>query len=129
MVLELYKVRDISTALPESKTLSYQPRRYPEIDSYFSTNQPRLLRLISPINTAVHDLILIDSPKFHFVLDFGLNVEVYHLTIRGANLGSYDGIDAIGTNYHIHDNEVISSHSCSLASNATNYASLGYEPR
>jgi rhamnogalacturonan hydrolase len=28
------------------------------------------------------------------------------LTIRGANLGSYDGIDAIGTNYHIHDNEV-----------------------
>lgn len=35
-----------------------------------------------------------------------LNVEVYHLTIRGANLGSYDGIDAIGNNYYIHDNEV-----------------------
>lgn len=47
-----------------------------------------------------------DSPKFHIVLDFVLNVEVYHLTIRGANLGSYDGIDAIGTNYYIHDNEV-----------------------
>lgn len=31
---------------------------------------------------------------------------MYHLTIRGANLGSYDGIDAIGTNYWIHDNEV-----------------------
>jgi hypothetical protein len=49
---------------------------------------------------------LVDSPKFHIVLDFVLNVEVYHLTIRGANLGSYDGIDAIGTNYYIHDNEV-----------------------
>lgn len=71
-----------------------------------STNRPRLLRLISPINTTVHDLLLIDSPKFHFVFDFGLNVEVYHLTIRGANLGSYDGIDAIGTNYWVHDNEV-----------------------
>jgi rhamnogalacturonan hydrolase len=67
-----------------------------------------MLRLISPIDTVVHDLFLIDSPKFHFVLDFGVNVEVYHLTIRGANLGSFDGIDAIGTNYYIHDNEVSS---------------------
>ena len=33
-------------------------------------------------------------------------MEVYHLTIRGANLGSYDGIDAVGENYWIHDNEV-----------------------
>jgi rhamnogalacturonan hydrolase len=65
-----------------------------------------MLRLISPINSTVHDLLLIDSPKFHFVFDFGVNLEVYHLTIRGANLGSYDGIDAIGTNYYIHDNEV-----------------------
>lgn len=71
-----------------------------------STERPRLVRLISPTNASVHDLILVDSPKFHIVLDFMLNVEVYHLTIRGANLGSYDGIDAIGTNYYIHDNEV-----------------------
>ncbi|KAI9648284.1 hypothetical protein NHQ30_002916 [Ciborinia camelliae] len=70
-----------------------------------NTNRPRLLRLISPINATIHDLLLIDSPKFHFVFDFGENIEVYHLTIRGANLGSYDGIDAIGTNYWIHDNE------------------------
>jgi hypothetical protein len=62
--------------------------------------------LISPTNASVHDLILVDSPKFHVILDFAVNVEAYHLTIRGANLGSYDGIDAIGTNYWIHDNEV-----------------------
>jgi pectate lyase len=49
---------------------------------------------------------LVDSPKFHFVFQFGRNIEVYHLTIRGANLGSYDGIDAVGENYWIHDNEV-----------------------
>jgi hypothetical protein len=71
-----------------------------------STERPRLVRLISPTNATIHDLILVDSPKFHLVLDFVLNVEVYHLTIRGANLGSYDGIDAIGSNYYIHDNEV-----------------------
>ena len=62
--------------------------------------------MISPINASIHDLLLIDSPKFHFVFDFGVNIEVYHLTIRGGNLGSYDGIDDIGTNYYIHDNEV-----------------------
>jgi hypothetical protein len=71
-----------------------------------SINRPRLVRLISPTNASVHDLILVDSPKFHIVLDFAVNVEAYHLTIRGANLGSYDGIDAIGTNYYIHDSEV-----------------------
>ncbi|CAI7638895.1 unnamed protein product [Penicillium pancosmium] len=74
--------------------------------------RPRLVRLISPINATVHDLILVDSPKFHIILDFALNVEVYHLTIRGANLGSYDGIDAIGTNYYIHDNEVTNRDEC-----------------
>jgi hypothetical protein len=74
--------------------------------SFFSTDRPRLIRLISPTNASVHDLILVDSPKFHIILDFAVNVEAYHLTIRGGNLGSYDGIDAIGTNYHIHDNEV-----------------------
>lgn len=73
-----------------------------------STDRPRNLRLISPVNASIHDIILVDSPKFHFVFDFGLNIEVYHLTIRGANLGSYDGIDAIGTNYWVHDNEVCS---------------------
>ncbi|KAJ5355541.1 uncharacterized protein N7496_012753 [Penicillium cataractarum] len=77
-----------------------------------NTERPRLVRLISPTNASVHDLILVDSPKFHIVLDFMLNVEVYHLTIRGANLGSYDGIDAIGNNYYIHDNEVTNRDEC-----------------
>ena len=43
---------------------------------------------------------------FHIIFDFAVNLEAYHLTIRGANLGSYDGVDAIGTNYWIHDIEV-----------------------
>ncbi|KAN0108708.1 glycoside hydrolase family 28 protein [Hyaloscypha variabilis] len=86
------------------------------------TNRPRMLRLISPIDTVVHDLFLIDSPKFHFVLDFGVNVEVYHLTIRGANLGSFDGIDAIGTNYYIHDNEVTNRDECVSVKSPSHHA-------
>lgn len=69
--------------------------------------RPHALRVISPVDTAVHDLLIIDSPKYHFVFTDGVNVEIYHLTIRGANLGSYDGIDASGHNYWVHDNEVI----------------------
>ncbi|KAH6891513.1 glycoside hydrolase family 28 protein [Thelonectria olida] len=77
-----------------------------------NTFRPRLVRLISPINTTVHDLILVDSPKFHIVFDFAVNLEVYHLTIRGANLGSYDGVDVVGTNYWIHDIEVTNRDEC-----------------
>ncbi|KAH8646352.1 glycoside hydrolase family 28 protein [Xylariales sp. PMI_506] len=65
-----------------------------------------IVRIVSSTDVAVHDLILVDSSKFHLVLDGVENLEAYHLTIRGANLGSYDGVDAIGTNYHIHDIEV-----------------------
>lgn len=87
-----------------------------------NTDRPRLVRLISPINASVHDLILVDSPKFHIVLDFAINVEAYHLTIRGANLGSYDGIDVIGTNYHIHDNEVTNRDECVSVKSPSHHA-------
>ncbi|KAF7592803.1 hypothetical protein BBP40_012486 [Aspergillus hancockii] len=87
-----------------------------------STDRPRLVRLISPTNASVHDLILVDSPKFHIILDFAVNVEAYHLTIRGANLGSYDGIDAIGTNYYIHDNEVTNRDECVSVKSPSHHA-------
>ncbi|KAL2875240.1 hypothetical protein SGCOL_009530 [Colletotrichum sp. CLE4] len=86
------------------------------------TFRPRLVRLISPINTAVHDLILVDSPKFHIVFDFAVNLEVYHLTIRGANLGSYDGVDVVGTNYWIHDIEVTNRDECVSVKSPSNHA-------
>jgi hypothetical protein len=79
------------------------------------------LRLTTPVNSTVHDLLLIDSPKFHFVFTDGLNFEVYHLTIRGANLGSYDGIDAVGTNYWIHDNEVTNRDECVSVKSPSHY--------
>ncbi|OHE90906.1 murein transglycosylase [Colletotrichum orchidophilum] len=87
-----------------------------------STFRPRLVRLISPTNTAVHDLILVDSPKFHIVFDFAVNLEVYHLTIRGANLGSYDGVDVVGTNYWIHDIEVTNRDECVSVKSPSNHA-------
>ncbi|KAM0209972.1 hypothetical protein ACHAPA_008211 [Fusarium lateritium] len=87
-----------------------------------NTFRPRLVRLISPIDTAVHDLILVDSPKFHIVFDFAENLEVYHLTIRGANLGSYDGVDVVGTNYWIHDIEVTNRDECVSVKSPSNHA-------
>ncbi|EED19646.1 rhamnogalacturonase, putative [Talaromyces stipitatus ATCC 10500] len=87
-----------------------------------NTDRPRLVRLISPTNASVHDLILVDSPKFHIVLDFALNVEAYHITVRGGNLGSYDGIDAIGTNYWIHDNEVTNRDECVSVKSPSHHA-------
>ena len=100
----LFKAKVISIVMQTSSSCA-RDFRYTVTDVQL-TNRPRLVRIVSPTNASIHDLLLIDSPKFHFVLDFATNVEVYHLTIRGANLGSYDGIDAIGTNYYIHDNEV-----------------------
>lgn len=104
------KDRDISIGISTSQFIRIYIyfHRNVEANTDCSTDRPRLVRLISPTNASVHDLILVDSPKFHIILDFAVNVEAYHLTIRGANLGSYDGIDAIGTNYWIHDSEVIS---------------------
>ncbi|RAO64703.1 uncharacterized protein BHQ10_000715 [Talaromyces amestolkiae] len=87
-----------------------------------NTDRPRLVRLVSPTNASVHDLILVDSPKFHIVLDFAVNVEAYHITVRGANLGSYDGIDAIGTNYWIHDNEVTNRDECVSVKSPSHHA-------
>ncbi|KAI8716644.1 hypothetical protein NCS52_00958600 [Fusarium sp. LHS14.1] len=86
------------------------------------TFRPRLVRLISPTNTAVHDIILVDSPKFHIVFDFAENLEVYHLTIRGANLGSYDGVDVVGTNYWVHDIEVTNRDECVSVKSPSNHA-------
>ncbi|KAF5665594.1 murein transglycosylase [Fusarium circinatum] len=87
-----------------------------------NTFRPRLVRIISPINTSVHDLILVDSPKFHIVFDFAENLEVYHLTIRGANLGSYDGVDVVGTNYWIHDIEVTNRDECVSVKSPSDHA-------
>ncbi|KAF5524487.1 putative rhamnogalacturonase A [Colletotrichum aenigma] len=87
-----------------------------------NTFRPRLVRLVFPINTSVHDLILVDSPKFHIVFDFAVNLEAYHLTIRGANLGSYDGVDVVGTNYWIHGIEVTNRDECVSVKSPSNHA-------
>jgi len=76
----------------------------------------------------VHDLYLIDSPKFHIVFDFGVNIEAYHLTIRGADLGSYDGVDVVSTNFWIHDIEVDTAHFALHTSNLV-LIKAGHQPR
>ncbi|KAF4923748.1 Rhamnogalacturonase A [Colletotrichum fructicola] len=62
------------------------------------------------------------NPKFHIVFDSAVNLEAYHLTIRGANLGSYDGVDVVGTNYWIHDIEVTNRDECVSVKSPSNHA-------
>ncbi|RPD63561.1 rhamnogalacturonase [Lentinus tigrinus ALCF2SS1-6] len=73
---------------------------------------PRLVRIITSTNWSIHDLILVDSPEFHLVIQEGSNGEVYNMAIRGTNLGGSDGIDVWGTNYWIHDVEVTNRDEC-----------------
>ncbi|KAI0259155.1 rhamnogalacturonan-hydrolase [Gloeopeniophorella convolvens] len=69
---------------------------------------PRLIRMITSTSYSVHDLILVDSPEFHLIIDNGSRGEVYNLAIRGGS----DGIDVSGTNHWIHDVEVTNRDEC-----------------
>ncbi|PAV21490.1 rhamnogalacturonase [Pyrrhoderma noxium] len=73
---------------------------------------PRLLRIAKTKDFSVHDIILVDSPVFHLVIQEGTNGEVYNMAIRGTNLGGSDGIDVWGTNNWIHDVEVTNRDEC-----------------
>jgi rhamnogalacturonan hydrolase len=64
---------------------------------------PRILRFVKTTNFAVHDIMMIDSPAFHFSMDTCKNGEVYNLIIRGAYQGGIDGIDVWSENVWIHD--------------------------
>lgn len=68
-----------------------------------SISGPRILRLYEVVDFSVHDLILVDSPSFHFSMDTCENGEVYNMIIRGGNEGGLDGIDVWSTNIWIHD--------------------------
>lgn len=73
---------------------------------------PRLLRIITSENFSLHDLIFVDSPEFHVILDNSSDGEVYNLAIRGADIGGSDGIDVSGSNIWIHDVEVTNRDEC-----------------
>ncbi|MCJ1324566.1 hypothetical protein MMC10_001228 [Thelotrema lepadinum] len=76
------------------------------------TYGPRLVRIVTSSNFAIHDLALVDSPAFHLILDNSSNGEVYNLIIRGGNEGGLDGIDVSGSNIFIHDVEVTNKDEC-----------------
>ena len=63
----------------------------------------RILRFYDVTNFSIHDIILVDAPAFHFVLDTCDSGEVYNMLIRGANKGGLDGIDVFSTNIWLHD--------------------------
>ncbi|EJD50847.1 hypothetical protein AURDEDRAFT_199574 [Auricularia subglabra TFB-10046 SS5] len=73
---------------------------------------PRLIRIITSTSFSVHDLILVDSPEFHLIIDNGSRGEVYNLAIRGAAIGGSDGVDVSGDNHWIHDVMVTNQDEC-----------------
>jgi len=73
---------------------------------------PRLIRIVTSTNWSLHDIIMVDSPEFHLVVQEGSNGEVYNLAIRGTNLGGSDGIDISGVNHWVHDVEVTNRDEC-----------------
>jgi rhamnogalacturonan hydrolase len=66
-------------------------------------NGARLLRFEKTNNFSVHDIILVDAPMFHFVMNTCTNGEAYNMAIRGGDEGGLDGVDVIGTNIWVHD--------------------------
>ncbi|KAH7379816.1 pectin lyase fold/virulence factor [Cadophora sp. MPI-SDFR-AT-0126] len=78
-----------------------------------SGQNARLFRFINSKNIAIHDMIFVDSPTFHLVFNSVSNMEAYHITVHGPNLGGTDGIDVICTdNCYMHDIEVTNRDEC-----------------
>ncbi|EIM79283.1 pectin lyase-like protein [Stereum hirsutum FP-91666 SS1] len=73
---------------------------------------PRFLRIVTSTNWSLHDLIFVDSPEFHVIIQEGSNGEIYNLAIRGADIGGSDGIDISGDNHWVHDVEVTNRDEC-----------------
>lgn len=63
----------------------------------------RILRFYDITNFSIHDIILVDAPAFHFVMDTCDRGEVYNMLIRGGDKGGLDGIDVWSTNIWLHD--------------------------
>ncbi|KAJ5371377.1 uncharacterized protein N7496_007469 [Penicillium cataractarum] len=78
---------------------------------------PRLLHVSAVSDWSVHDFLLVDAPMFHFVIQGGINGEIYNMAIRGGNEGGLDGIDVSGTNIWIHDVMVTNKDECVTVKN------------
>ncbi|KZT29600.1 glycoside hydrolase family 28 protein [Neolentinus lepideus HHB14362 ss-1] len=72
----------------------------------------RILRLYEVTSFSVHDIVLVDAPAFHFVMDTCTKGEVYNMAIRGGDHGGLDGIDVWGDNIWVHDVEVTNKDEC-----------------
>lgn len=78
-----------------------------------SSQNARLVRFMDSESISVHDIILVDSPTFHLIFQGVSNLDAYHITIRGPDIGGTDGIDlTCNDNCYIHDCEVTNRDEC-----------------
>ncbi|KAI9363483.1 rhamnogalacturonase [Zopfochytrium polystomum] len=73
---------------------------------------PRILRIVKVDGFSLHDLLFVDSPAFHVILDNVVNGYVYNLLIRGHDEGGLDGIDISCNNCHVKNVEVTNRDEC-----------------
>lgn len=95
----------------QSLSFFYKGNGY-EIHAQGSRSGARILRLYKVTDFSVHDLVLVDSPAFHFSMDTCTNGEVYNMAIRGGDWGGLDGIDVWSNNIWIHDVMVTNKDEC-----------------
>ncbi|KAF1969378.1 pectin lyase-like protein, partial [Bimuria novae-zelandiae CBS 107.79] len=72
----------------------------------------RLLRTYRVTNFSIHDVVLVDAPMYHLVMDSCTNGEVYNMAIRAGEWGCLDGIDLVSNNIHIHDVMITNKDEC-----------------
>ncbi|KAI4713588.1 hypothetical protein J4E89_001035 [Alternaria sp. Ai002NY15] len=75
-------------------------------------NGARLLRIEKSTNFGIHDIVLVDAPMFHFVINNCTNGEAYNMAIRGGDWGGLDGVDVTCTNCWVHDIMVTNKDEC-----------------
>lgn len=103
-----------------SHSHSYQSPRHDTDDMTEGSGVygPRLLRFVSVTDFSVHDIALVDSPAFHFVMDTVTNGEVYNMIVRGGNQGGLDGFNLMAAkNVHVHDVAVTNKDECVTVKN------------
>lgn len=87
-------------------------------------NGARLLRIEQTENFSVHDIILVDAPMFHFVINKCTNGEAYNMAIRGGDWGGLDGVDVLGDNIWVHDVSILAS----VTSSSTDISKRSWSP-
>jgi rhamnogalacturonan hydrolase len=67
---------------------------------------PNLVNVHNSKYFSIHDVIIVDAPRFYIFIDDISNAEIYNVIIVEGNSSGLDCIDVAGSNVYVHDVEV-----------------------